>query len=85
MVVDEETKPGVRASAQNLFNLVIVGIGIIVGSYVSTAVIGAWAEGDDGVMDYTKLFGAPMYASLACLAVLLALYPSRSPRRGEIA
>ena len=85
MVVDEETTPGVRASAQNLFNLVIVGIGIIVGSYVSTAVIGAWAKGDDGVMDYTKLFGAPMYASLACLAVLLALYPSRSPRRGEVA
>ena len=85
MVVDEETTSDVRASAQNLFNLVIVGIGIIVGSYLSTAVIGAWATGDDGVMDYTKLFGVPMYASLACLAVLLALYPSRSPGRGEVA
>lgn len=84
MVVDEETTPDVRASAQNLFNLVIVGIGIIVGSYVSTAVVGAWAMGEDGVMDYTKLFSAPMYASLACLAILLLVYPSRSPRRGEV-
>ncbi|MEM8713658.1 MAG: MFS transporter, partial [Planctomycetota bacterium] len=83
MVVDEETTPGVRASAQNLFNLVIVGVGIIVGSWVSTAVVGAWAQDADGVMDYTKLFSAPMYASLACLAVLLVFYPSRSPRRGD--
>ncbi|MEC8510598.1 MAG: MFS transporter [Planctomycetota bacterium] len=85
MVVDEETSPDVRASAQNLFNLVIVGIGIIVGSYLATAVVGAWATGPDKVMDYTKLFSVPMYASLACLAVLLLLYPSRSPRRGELA
>ena len=31
MVVDENTSPDVRASAQNLYNLVIVGIGVIVG------------------------------------------------------
>lgn len=47
--------------------------------------MGAWATGPDKVMDYTKLFSVPMYASLACLAVLLLLYPSRSPRRGELA
>ena len=29
MVVDEETTPDVRASAQSLFNLVIVGIGVV--------------------------------------------------------
>ncbi len=85
MVVDEETTPDVRASAQNLFNLVIVGIGIIVGSWVSTAVVGKWAEIEPGVMDYTKLFSVPMYASLACLALLLVFYPARSPRRGDVA
>ncbi len=76
MVVDEETRPDIRASAQNLFNLVIIGIGIAVGSPVA-ARIGAWAQGADG-MDYTKLFSVPMYASLACFVVLLALYPARS-------
>ncbi|MEM9800613.1 MAG: MFS transporter [Planctomycetota bacterium] len=84
MVVDEETTPDVRASAQNLFNLVIVGIGIIVGSWVSTAIVGAWAMGPDEVMDYRKLFSVPMWASLACLVLLLLFYPSRSPRRGDV-
>lgn len=78
MVVDEETAADVRASAQNLFNLVIVGIGIGVGSWVSTQV-GAWAT-VDGQMDFTKLFGAAMWAALVCLAVFAVLYPGR-PRK----
>ena len=36
MVVDEQTTGDVRASAQTLFNLVIVGIGIIVGSVIAS-------------------------------------------------
>jgi len=83
MVVDEQTTPDVRATAQNLFNLVIVGIGIIVGSWVALSVVGNWASSEvDGEMvpDYTKLFSAPMWAALVCLAVLLVLYPSRAPK-----
>ncbi|QDV07606.1 Putative nucleoside transporter YegT [Planctomycetes bacterium Poly30] len=83
MVVDEETTPDVRATAQNLFNLVIIGVGIILGSWIATWV-GAWATPENEAMDYTKLFSVPMYASLACLAILLAFYPSRSPRRGDL-
>ena len=54
LVVDENTTEDVRASTQNLFNLVIFGVGIIVGSKFATE-IGAWAKTGD-VMDYTKLF-----------------------------
>ncbi len=76
MVVDEETTPDVRASAQNLFNLVIVGIGIIVGSWISTSVVGKWAMDEaTGQMDYRRLFSVPMWAALACFAILLLLYP----------
>ena len=60
-----------------------VGIGIILGSWLSTAVVGEWAVGSDGLMDYTKLFSVPMYASLACLVLLFVFYPARSPRRGD--
>ena len=70
MIVDEETTPDVRASAQSLFNLVIVGIGVIVGSKIA-GWVADWAAGD-----YTKLFSVPMWASLACLALLLVGYPS---------
>ncbi len=77
MVVDEETTPDVRASAQNLFNLVIIGIGIIVGSWFATSIVGAWATRADGSTDYTALFGVPMWISIACLIALVALYPKR--------
>jgi len=73
MIVDEETTGDVRASAQSLFNLVIVGIGIIVGSMVA-----GWAASNattNGVMNYRQLFSIPMYAAIGCLVVLLAFYP----------
>ena len=60
----------------------IVGVGIILGSWLSTAVVGEWAS-SSGEMDYVKLFSVPMYASLACFALLLILYPLRSPKRGD--
>ena len=74
MIVDEETTPDVRASAQNLFNLVIVGFGIIVGSKIATGVAD-WAEGENG-MDYRMLFSVPLWASVLTLVAFLFLYPS---------
>jgi MFS family permease len=83
MVVDEEASADVRASAQNLFNLVIVGVGIIVGSFVATSVVANWAT-DSGrlPMDYRRLFTVPMWAALACLALLIVFYPARKAVRG---
>mgnify|MGYP001115173036 CR=1 FL=1 len=77
MIVDEQTTADVRASAQNLFNLVIIGIGIIVGSWFATSVVAAWASGGTDVMDYTKLFSVPMWMAIGCLVVLMLLYPRR--------
>ena len=77
MVVDEETTDDIRASAQSLFNVVIIGVGIIVGSKISTG-IGAIAL-EDGVMNYPKLFSYPMWAAVVCLLLLLAFYPNKPP------
>ena len=77
MVVDEQTTDDVRASAQSLFNLVIIGIGIIVGSKISTF-LGEWAKNGTDVVDYNQLFEVPMWASLACLVLLFFFYPSKS-------
>ena len=65
-----QTHIHVRASAQNLFNLVIVGIGVSVGSPIATYVVGEWA-GDD----YTKLFSVPLWASIVCFVLLMVFYP----------
>ena len=81
MIVDEHTTKDVRATAQNLFNLVIVGIGIIVGSYFATGVIGNWAmvEGANGPeMDFVRLFTFPMWMAIGCLVIMLVAYPNRA-------
>ena len=82
MIVDEETSGDIRASAQSLFNLVTVGIGIIVGSKIAGAVA-QWAT-VNGKLDYSELFTVPMWAAIACLAVLLIFYPGikKTPATG---
>jgi len=75
MVVDEEMTPDVKASGQNLFNLVIIGIGIVVGSLIAGQVAG-WATVDDA-MQFDKLFSIPMWGAIACLFLFLLLYPSK--------
>jgi hypothetical protein len=84
MVVDEEFSSDVRASAQGLFNLVIIGIGIIVGSKVASSVA-EWAatrvsEGDPWYAKTTEMFQVPMAASLVCLVLMMWMYPSRGKK-----
>ena len=69
MVVDEQTSKDIRASAQSLFNLVIVGVGIIVGSMIASWVK-EWADGD-----WTRLFSVPMWGAIACVIALYLFYP----------
>lgn len=75
MIVDEETTGDIRASAQSLYNLVIIGIGIIVGSKIA-GWVADWATVDKTI-NFTKLFSVPMWGALGCLAFLLVAYPSR--------
>ncbi len=79
MVVDEHTTPDIRATAQNLFNLVIIGIGIIVGSLFATSVVGKYAAAGmpEGQLDYQKLFSVPMYMAIGCFVLMLLIYPSK--------
>ena len=79
MVVDEETTPDVRASAQSLYNLVLVGVGVIVGSLFAAWVAGRAAHGapaiDYGDAAQTRaLFSVPMWISLACFVVVALFY-----------
>ncbi len=81
MVVDENTSPDVRATAQNLFNLVIVGLGIIVGSWFATSVAGRLATDAAGKLNYATLFSIPMWIALVCLVIHLLVY---RPRRAGL-
>ncbi len=79
MIVDEETTDDVRASAQSLFNMVIVGFGIIVGS-MAAGRVAMWAT-VDGTMNYERLFSVPMFVALACLIGLGVFYDSKAGKR----
>jgi nucleoside transporter len=70
--VDEFFPKDARASAQGLFNLMILGFGPLVANY-----IGPWLMGvtfnDGGVVDFRSLFLVPFTAAVAA-AIMLALF-----------
>ncbi|MSR17966.1 MAG: MFS transporter [Phycisphaerales bacterium] len=76
LIVDEECTGDVRASAQSLFNLVIVGFGIIVGSKIASGIATMATSTVEGkqVTDYTTLFSIPMWGSLFVLLMLIMFY-----------
>jgi nucleoside transporter len=77
MIVDEETSGDVRASAQGLFNLVIVGLGTIIGNLFA-GYVGKIATRPDGT-DFRVLFSIPMAVGIGCLILLLLFYPRKLP------
>jgi nucleoside transporter len=76
MIVDEQTTPDVRASAQNLFNLIIFGAGVIAGNLMA-GWVDTWAK-RGGAMNWRAFYSFPMWITLGCLAALLVFYPNRS-------
>ncbi len=82
MVVDEETSDDVRASAQSLYNMVIIGFGVIVGS-MAAGRVADWAT-VDGKMNYERLFGVPMFVALGCLLALLLFYDAKAGKRSAL-
>ena len=79
LIIDENTTPDVRASAQSLFGLVVFGIGIIVGSVVASSVAkqAVPAPGMNTAFDYKIMFSYPMWGSIACLVILLLAYKNK--------
>ena len=76
MIVDEETTKDVRASAQGLYNLIIIGFGTIFGNLL-VAYLGQIAQPDPkGPMNYRVLFAVPMLIAFASAAALLLFYPA---------
>jgi len=73
MMVDKFTTKDVRATAQNLFNLIFVGVGIIVGSMFATKVAGMASE--SGVMNYKQLFTVPMWMAIGSLIAIAIFMP----------
>jgi predicted MFS family arabinose efflux permease len=54
-----------------MFNLVIVGFGVIVGNFFAGVV------GEKAGDDYSVMFGIPMWVAIGALFVLWIFYPRR--------
>lgn len=82
--VDEVFPKDVRSSAQGLFNLLILGVGNMVASYVFPNLI-ATLTGANGVVDYQKLFLAPVaLATLGALVLAFAFHPPTAAPVGAL-
>lgn len=84
--VDDAFPKDVRTSAQGLFNLLILGIGMVVASFVFPALAASMSTvGADGVavVDYSRLFLVP--AGLALLGVVTLAVGFKPPAAGPAA
>jgi MFS family permease len=70
----------VRASAQGLFNLLILGVGNVAASFLFPALMARWSDPTTHAVDYRTLFLVP--AGMAAVAILLLAVFFRPPQRG---
>jgi nucleoside transporter len=80
--VDAAFPKDVRSSAQGLFNLLILGVGNVVASFLFPALMARWTEAG-GAVDYQRLFMVP--TGMALVAVLLLAFLFRPPERAPVA
>jgi nucleoside transporter len=79
--VDEHFPKDLRASAQGLFNLLILGVGPFVGSLVWGGLADRFRT-PAGEVDFGRLFQAPAWLAVAALALLIvAFHPPRVAAR----
>jgi nucleoside transporter len=70
--VDEFFPKDARSSAQGLFNLLILGIGPLVGNYIGPK-LGTYFATADGGVDFSKMFLIPSFTAVIA-AIILALF-----------
>ena len=71
--VDEFFPKDVRASAQGLFNLMILGLGPLVANVIGPQLIGVTFKTATGV-DFRSLFFVPLAAAIAAAVILLVAF-----------
>lgn len=79
--VDEHFPKDSRASAQGLFNLLILGLGPFFGSLLWGS-LGDWFRTPGGQVDFSRLFLAPAWLAVAAVVLLLVAFrpaPAESP------
>jgi nucleoside transporter len=86
--VDENFPKDVRTSAQSLFNLLILGLGPLVGGFLWKGLEAVFTKMQDGKssVDYTLLFLVPLALGLLSTAILAVFFhpPAKEPVPEEV-
>lgn len=82
--VDHAFPDDLRTSAQGLFNLLILGLGMVVASVLFPALVAHFTSvsGGESVVDYRSLFMVPV--ALSALSALLLAFAFCPPTRGQV-
>jgi nucleoside transporter len=75
ITIDEYITKDVRSSAQNVFNLIIFGVGVILGNWFSGWLGHRVTTGK--TVDWQTFYAVPGWITIGCLVVLLIFYPNR--------
>jgi MFS family permease len=70
--VDQVAGPEIRASAQGLIAFVLLGAGLVVGSWFAGYIAGQFKN------DYTKIFLVPLVLTVICAIIFMAFFRPRA-------
>lgn len=76
--VDAVFPPDIRTSAQGLFNLLILGVGMVAANQLFPRLVAAYTT--DGVLDYQKLFLVPTGLAIGAIVLLLLFFKPPTER-----
>jgi len=82
--VDAVFPKDIRTSAQGLFNLLVLGVGLVLANFWFGSLKAQWTS-LAGVVDYHKLFLVPTTMAIAAMLVLLLFFKPPMPRPQETA
>jgi len=81
--VDAVFPKDIRTSAQGLFNLLILGAGLVIANFWFGSLKAQWTS-PDGVVDYSRLFLVPTGLAIAAMVLLLFFFKPPNERPQEV-
>jgi len=81
--VDAVFPKDIRTSAQGLFNLLVLGVGLVIANFWFGSLKAKWTSAS-GVVDYHKLFLVPTGLAVAAILLLLLFFKPPTVRPAEV-
>jgi nucleoside transporter len=81
--VDAVFPKDIRTSAQGLFNLLVLGVGLVIANFWFGSLKAQWTD-VNGVVNYHKLFLVPTGLAVGAMLLLLFFFRPPTPRPQEI-